>query len=86
MEACRLNRIENDGHVLSEKDTILRLGLYKCPSCGAEIEIFSDEHQVKCYQCHETIYHDMISPCIEWRTLAGECLGRERWKRVRDRI
>jgi len=28
----------------------LRVELFKCPSCGAEVEIFSNEVKVKCYQ------------------------------------
>jgi predicted RNA-binding Zn-ribbon protein involved in translation (DUF1610 family) len=25
--------------------------LYECPACSAEIEIFSNEERVKCYNC-----------------------------------
>jgi len=54
----------------------LRLGLYKCPGCGAEIEIFSNERQVKCYHCGETVYREKALPCIEWCASARKCLGR----------
>ena len=31
----------------------LRVKLYKCPKCGAGVEIFSDEVKVKCRKCGE---------------------------------
>lgn len=79
MEICRLKGIGDGDLSFSGRGANLRLGLYKCPSCGVEIEIFSDEHQVECYQCAETIYRERVSPCIEWCASANECLGKERW-------
>ena len=29
----------------------LRVSLHKCPNCGHEVEIFSDEARIKCPQC-----------------------------------
>ena len=69
---------------MSGEEVNLRLGLYKCPGCGAEIEIFSDERQVECYHCGETVYREKISPCIEWCTSASECLGKERGKQMSE--
>ncbi|MFC2006486.1 NADH pyrophosphatase zinc ribbon domain-containing protein, partial [Chloroflexota bacterium] len=42
----------------------LRVSLYKCPSCGAEVEIFSDEIKMKCQKCGEMVYRDKIPSCI----------------------
>ncbi len=64
----------------------LRAAIYKCPKCGAEVEIFSDEIRVKCRNCGEQVYTEKVPSCIEWCASACECLGEERWKRFRDAI
>ncbi len=61
----------------------LRVSLYKCPNCGAEVEIFSDEVSVKCRKCGEKVNSDMGPSCIEWCASARECLGEERWRQLR---
>ncbi|HEX74736.1 MAG TPA: phosphohydrolase [Dehalococcoidia bacterium] len=58
----------------------LRVGLYKCPGCGAEVQIFSDETVVRCYECGKMIDRNKIPSCIEWCASARQCLGGERWK------
>jgi DNA-directed RNA polymerase subunit RPC12/RpoP len=60
----------------------LRVELYKCPNCGAEVEIFSDELKVKCHKCDHKIYRERIPTCIEWCAAARQCLGEERWKEL----
>ncbi|MFC1919084.1 phosphohydrolase [Chloroflexota bacterium] len=60
----------------------LRVSLYKCPGCGAEVEIFSDEIKVKCPKCGERVYRDKIPSCIDWCASARQCLGEERWKEL----
>jgi DNA-directed RNA polymerase subunit RPC12/RpoP len=61
----------------------LRVSLHKCPNCGAEVEIFSDELKVKCQQCGEKVYKDKIPSCIDWCASARQCLGEERWNELR---
>ena len=61
----------------------LRVSVYKCPSCGAEVEIFSDELKVKCPKCGARVYRDKIPSCIDWCAQARQCLGEERWKQLR---
>jgi DNA-directed RNA polymerase subunit RPC12/RpoP len=61
----------------------LTVGLYKCPSCGHEVEIFSDELRVKCPACGEKVYRERTPSCIEWCSKARECLGEERWKELK---
>jgi len=63
----------------------LRVSLYKCPNCGAEVEIFSDEIKVKCHKCGEKVYREKIPSCIEWCASARQCLGEERWKELRGK-
>ena len=61
----------------------IRIELYKCPKCGAEVEIFSNEVKVKCYQCGEMVYSERLPSCIDWCASARECLGEERWRQLK---
>jgi len=62
----------------------LRVELYKCPNCGAGVEIFSDELKVKCPKCGKYIYKEKIPSCIDWCASARQCLGEERWKELKS--
>jgi len=61
------------------------LKIKKCPECGAEIEIFSDEAAVTCGKCGFTIYEDLDS-CILWCKYAKQCLGEEMHRRLKKQI
>ncbi|MBI4296507.1 MAG: phosphohydrolase [Chloroflexi bacterium] len=61
----------------------LRVELYKCPGCGAEVEIFSDEFKVKCHNCGTVINREKLPSCIQWCASARQCLGEERWRQLR---
>jgi len=69
-----------DSRCPSQDGRNLRVELYKCPNCGAEVEIFSDELKVKCHQCGKYIYKEKMPSCIDWCASARQCLGEERWK------
>ncbi|MCX7911693.1 MAG: hypothetical protein N2506_01825 [Dehalococcoidales bacterium] len=58
----------------------LRSAMYRCPSCGAEVEIFSDEPGMKCHRCGGYVYREQAPSCITWCPAARRCLGEERWK------
>jgi len=58
----------------------LRVALYKCQNCGAEVEMFSDELKIKCRKCGQYVYKEKIPSCIDWCTAARQCLGEERWQ------
>ena len=60
----------------------LRVGLYRCPTCGTEVEIFSNETRVKCYQCGTMVYKEKLPSCIEWCSAARECIGEQRWRQL----
>jgi NADH pyrophosphatase NudC (nudix superfamily) len=60
----------------------LRVELHKCPNCGAEVEIFSDEVKVKCPQCAKYVFREKMPSCIEWCASARQCLGEERWRQL----
>ncbi len=58
----------------------LRSAVYKCPSCGEMVEIFSDELRFRCKKCGNYVYRDKAPTCIEWCPSARQCLGEERWR------
>ncbi len=61
----------------------LRAAVYKCPNCGAEVEMFSDELRIKCRKCGEYVYKEQVPSCIEWCASARQCLGEVRWKALK---
>ncbi len=54
----------------------------KCPECGEEIEIFSNEMQVACSNCGFTVYSKLES-CVQWCKYAIECVGEEVYKKLK---
>ncbi len=58
----------------------LRAELYKCPTCRTEVEIFSSETRVRCYQCGTVVQKEKLPSCIEWCAAARECIGEQRWR------
>jgi hypothetical protein len=52
-----------------------------CPSCGGEIEIFSNELQSQCESCGFIAYKD-LSSCVRWCKYAEECIGPENYQRL----
>jgi len=58
----------------------LKVSLLKCPECGAEVEIFSDELRARCQKCGTQVYKDKTPSCVDWCPAARQCLGEERWK------
>jgi DNA-directed RNA polymerase subunit RPC12/RpoP len=60
----------------------LRVELYKCPECGHEVEIFSNETKVKCDNCSSWVHKEKLPSCIDWCAAAQQCLGEERWKQL----
>ncbi len=60
----------------------LRVGLHKCPKCGTQVEIFSDESRIRCYKCGEMVHREKMPSCIDWCASARECLGEERWRQI----
>ena len=64
----------------------LRISVHKCPDCGAEVEIFSDEIRAKCQKCGTKVYREQVPSCIDWCSHAKECIGEERWKELRGSV
>jgi NADH pyrophosphatase NudC (nudix superfamily) len=57
------------------------LAVRKCPQCGEEIEIFSNDVSVKCSSCGFTVYNDILS-CVQWCKYARECVGEETYRNL----
>lgn len=53
----------------------------KCPNCGTEVEIWSDEIKVKCPKCKKTVMRKQGQSCLDWCKYAKECLGEEGYKK-----
>ena len=64
----------------------LRSAIYKCPNCGNEVEMFSDELRIRCKKCREFVYKETTPSCIDWCPSARQCLGEERWKALRGEL
>jgi len=59
------------------------LQVKRCPECGEEVEIFSNEVSATCGRCGFIIYNDRAS-CIRWCRYAAECVGPELVRTFRD--
>ncbi|HON80942.1 MAG TPA: hypothetical protein PLN56_01590 [Methanoregulaceae archaeon] len=60
------------------------LAIKKCPQCGEEIEVFSNDVSVKCSRCGFTVYNDLLS-CVQWCKYARECVGEETYRKLTAR-
>jgi len=58
------------------------LKVKKCPQCGADVEVFSNDVQVKCENCGFTVYNDVES-CIQWCKYARLCVGDELYRKLK---
>ena len=61
----------------------LHSAFYKCPRCGAPVEIFSDELRFRCKACGEYVLRESAPSCVEWCAHARECVGEEKWLELR---
>ena len=64
----------------------LKVSVHKCPKCGRDVEIFSDEMKAKCPKCKTVVEKENVPTCIEWCKEAKKCLGPERWQKVMEAI
>src|SRR3989338_8158395 len=54
----------------------------KCPKCGNEVEIWTDEIQGTCPKCHNKILRVQEgSSCLDWCKHAKECVGDDSYKK-----
>jgi NADH pyrophosphatase NudC (nudix superfamily) len=57
------------------------LAIKRCPNCGEEVELFSNDVSVKCSNCGFEVYNDIAS-CVQWCRYAKECVGTELYNRL----
>jgi NAD-dependent DNA ligase len=57
------------------------LAIKKCPRCGEEVELFSNDISVKCSGCGFVVYNDIAS-CVQWCKYAKECVGEEVYNKL----
>lgn len=49
--------------------------MFTCPSCGEEVEIWTDELKGACPGCGRTVYRDATMSCLDWCKYGRECVG-----------
>jgi len=57
------------------------LTIRKCPQCGEEVEVFSNDVSVKCGICGFVVYNETLS-CVQWCKYAKECVGEEAYNKI----
>ncbi len=61
-------------------------GEIRCRNCGELVEIWSDETEAVCKKCGKTNLRLIGPTCIDWCPHAKECVGEEKFKRLKDRV
>ncbi len=49
--------------------------IFACPSCGEEVEIWTDEFKASCPSCRRTVFGDATMSCLDWCKYGKECVG-----------
>ncbi|MBN3039474.1 MAG: phosphohydrolase [Candidatus Omnitrophica bacterium] len=48
--------------------------------CGQTVEIWSDETSATCKKCKRKVTREMEPTCLDWCSMAGICVGKEKYK------
>jgi len=51
-----------------------------CPTCGKEVEIWSDEAMSRCRSCGKIVIRADTQSCIDWCRYAKDCLGADGYR------
>ena len=46
-----------------------------CPHCGREVEIFTNEQQMRCYYCGGLVTREKRPSCFDWCKYADQCIA-----------
>ena len=49
--------------------------MFQCPTCGEEVEIWSDEIKGSCLKCGTTVMRDGFMSCLDWCAMGKDCVG-----------
>lgn len=52
----------------------------KCPYCKKEIEMWTDDTEIKCEHCGKIVRRSGLLSCVDWCKYAKECIGEEKYK------
>ena len=55
----------------------------KCPGCGVDVEIWTDELSQLCPGCGTRVLREQQPSCIDWCPAAKECIGPEVYQKLR---
>lgn len=55
--------------------------MFDCPSCGEEVEIWTDEIRGVCHNCGRAVFRDGYMSCLEWCKYGQDCVGEEAYDR-----
>ena len=55
--------------------------MFDCPSCGEEVEIWTDEIRGVCSKCGQVVFREGTMSCLEWCKFAQDCVGEEAYDR-----
>lgn len=58
------------------------LKIKKCPECGSDVEVFSNDVKVDCERCGFAVYNDVES-CVQYCKYAKLCVGEELYKKLK---
>ena len=61
----------------------LTIKIKKCPECGEEVELFSDDVKLKCGKCGFIVYNEVQS-CVQWCKYAKDCVGEEMYNKLKN--
>lgn len=56
-----------------------------CPHCGYQVEMFSDEINVRCPQCKGQVCRTRLPSCVDWCSYARKCMGEKRWNELKKK-
>lgn len=51
----------------------------KC-TCGQMVEVWSDEAGAICKKCKREVTRKMVPTCLDWCSIAKECVGGKKYK------
>jgi DNA-directed RNA polymerase subunit RPC12/RpoP len=54
---------------------------FKCPTCGAEVEIWTHEQSRNCEKCGFEVFKEHVPTCVEWCAYAKDCVGEDAYNR-----
>jgi len=47
--------------------------VFRCPHCGKDVEIFTNERYLRCYHCGGLVTKEKRPSCFDWCKYADKC-------------